>query len=75
MNNGTILIRNNSFSAEIYLVALPNLTLAQIRKLFTMAATDDRNDAVFDQLDAYFPAALPQLKAAWAQASTDYRQG
>ena len=75
MNNGTILIRNNSFSAEIYLVALSEIMPIKARKLFTLAATDDRNAMVFNQLDTYFPEAIPQLKAAWLKASEEYQHG
>ena len=71
----TITIRNGTFEAVIVLERLPDLTLANIRKLFKLMLSDYRNEDACKVLEEYMVATVAATKEAWRVASLEYTHG
>ena len=75
MKDDTITIRNGTFEAVIVLERLPDLPLANIRRLFKLMLTDYRNEDACKALEEYLPAAVASTKEAWRKFSSEYTSG
>lgn len=63
-------------SYDIHLPMLHELPVSNFRKMAKWMLKEDwRNEEAIRILDAYIPEHVADLKAAWAQASSDYQHG
>lgn len=69
----TVVIRADSYQAELALELLPELPLSNIRKLFhIMFRAAWENESPIQKINDWLSGAIPNAKADWVNASLDY---
>lgn len=71
----TITIRNGTFEAVIVLERLPDMALANIRKLFKLMLSDYRNEDACKVLEEHMVTTVAATKEAWRVASLECTHG
>lgn len=71
----TITIHNGTFEAVIVLERLPDMTLANIRKLFKLMLSDYRNEDSCKVREEHMITTVAATKEAWRVASLEYTHG